>query len=191
MSFWGSGALAHLCAPPFINPFQTQFNRRKMMTVLRFDDNRGGLAYPFLPNDLQWQIVSRPFSDEESLAKIFQADPPTLRWVKDDKVLDLTVPNMDTQTFLERTGLKLSMHKGGYVLSKRLSRVMRPFRYWRFFDEAEVTIDYNELLDGKLWDGSGQVSRGFIQRLADSLDPSTAWTLRQPGPFDRLRAGSR
>ena len=48
-----------------------------MMTVLRFDDSRGGLAYPFLPNDLQWQIVSPTFGDEESLSKIFQADPPT------------------------------------------------------------------------------------------------------------------
>jgi len=60
------------------------------MTVLRFDDNRGGLAYPFLPNDLQWQIVSRSFGDEAALAQIFQTeqtDPPTLRWVKDDKVL--------------------------------------------------------------------------------------------------------
>lgn len=145
------------------------------MTVLRFDDNRGGLAYPFLPNELEWQIISRPFGDEEAMAKIFQADPPTLRWVKDNKVLDLHVPgmakqSMDTQTFLERTGLQLSMHKGGYVLSKRLSRVMRPYRYWRFFSEDEVTIDYNEFLDGKLWDGSGQVSRSFIQRLADSLD---------------------
>ena len=157
------------------------------MTVLRFDDNRGGLAYPFLPNEYQWQIVSRPFGDEAALAQIFQAeqtDPPTpstcptelgrsgpaLRWAKDDKVLDLHVPGTDTETFLARSGLQLSLHKGGYVLSKRLSRVMRPFRYWRFFDEAEVTIDYNDLLDEKLWDGSGQVSRGFIQRLADSLD---------------------
>lgn len=162
------------------------------MTVLRFDDNRGGLTYPFLPNDLQWQIVSRSFNelractehsevtgsfgDEEALAKIFQVDPPTpsacpmelgrsgqaLRWVKDNKVLDLHVPNMDTQTFLERTGLKLSMHKGGYVLSKRLSRVMRPYRYWHFFNQEEVLIDYNECLDANLWDGSGQVSRGFV-----------------------------
>jgi len=84
--------------------------------------------------------------------------------------LDLHVPGTDTETFLTRSGLQLSLHKGGYVLSKRLSRVMRPFWYWRFFDEAEVTIDYNELLDEKLWDGSGLVSRGFIQRLADSLD---------------------
>ena len=95
------------------------------MTVLRFDDNRGGLAYPFLSNDLQWQIVSRPFGDEEALNQIFQADPPTLRWVKDDKVLDLLVPDMDTDIFLARAGLRLSLHKGGYVLSKRLSRVMR------------------------------------------------------------------
>jgi hypothetical protein len=141
-----------------------------MLNVLRFDDNRGGLAYPFLPNELEWQIVSRPFGDEEALAKIFQADSPTLRWVKDDKVLDLHVPGMDTQTFLERTGLRLSMHKGGYVLSKRLSRVMRPYRYWSFFSNDEVIIDYNEPLDGNLWDGCGQVGRGFIQRLADSLE---------------------
>lgn len=138
-----------------------------MCTVLRFDDNRGGLAYPFLPNDLQWQIVSHSLGDEESLTKIFQVAPPTLRWVKDDKVLDLTIPDMDTRTFLARAGLQLSMHKGGYVLSKRLSRVMRPFRYWGFFSDKEVSIDYNPHLDGRLWDGSGQVSRGFIQRLAD------------------------
>ena len=140
------------------------------MTVLRFDDNRGGLTYPFLPEALQWQIASRPFSNETELNKIFQAAEPTLRWVKDNKVLDLLVPEMDNDTFLARAGLRLSMDKGGYVLSKRLSRVMRPFRYWGFFNEDEISIDYNELLDGRLWDGSGQVSRGFIQRLADSLD---------------------
>ncbi len=140
------------------------------MTVLRFDDNRGGFAYPFLPNETRWQIVSRPFSDEESLARIFQAPSPTLRWVKDDKVLDLIVPGMDTAEFLHYTGLQLSLRKGGYVLSKRLSRIMRPYRYWGFFSQDEVMIDYNEYLDGRLWDGSGQVSRGFIQRLADSLD---------------------
>ncbi len=140
------------------------------MTTLRFDDNRGGLAYPFLPNELQWQIISRPFDGEEALEKIFQAVTPTLRWVKDDKVLDLQVPDMNMAEFLNNTGLQFSMHKGGYVLSKRLSRVMRPYRYWNFFNEDEVTIDYNEFLDGNLWDGSGQVSRSFIQRLADSLE---------------------
>lgn len=139
------------------------------MTVLRFDDNRGDLAYPFLPAELNWQIVSRPFNDENAAAQIFQAPSPTLRWVKDNKVLDLYA-GMDTQTFLAHSGLQLSMAKGGYVLSKRLSRIIRPFRYWHFFNEADITIDYNPQLDSRLWDGCGQVSRGFIQQLADKLD---------------------
>ncbi|MCP4422171.1 MAG: hypothetical protein GY805_36630, partial [Chloroflexi bacterium] len=151
------------------------------MTVLRFDDNRGGLAYPFLPNDLQWQIISRSFDElrtgsfnnDEEMNQIFEADPPTpsasstelshsgqaLRWVKDNKVLDLHIPNMNTAEFLQHSGLRLSMDKGGYVLSKRLSRVMRPYRYFGFFNANEVTIDYNDNLNGRLWDGSGQVSR--------------------------------
>jgi hypothetical protein len=161
-------------------------NRRKMMTTqskfstIRFDDNLGGLAYPFLPDEWQWQILSRPLGDAtDDLDAALPADPPTpavlppaLRWVKDDKVLDLFIPNVDTAEFLARTGLQLSMRKGAFVLSKRLSRVMRPYRYWGFFGADEVAIDYNEQLDPKLWDGCGQVSRGFVQRLADSLDPS-------------------
>jgi len=142
-----------------------------MCSTIRFDDNLGGLAYPFLPGQWQWQIVSRP------LDEAFPADPPTLsdsapalRWVKDDKVLDLHVPGMDTAEFMARTGLQLSMHKGAFVLSKRLSRVMRPYRYWGFFPAGEVAIDYNEQLNPLLWDGCGQVSRGFVQRLGDSLE---------------------
>ena len=110
------------------------------MTVLRHDDNRGGLTYPFLPDDLPWQIVSHPFGNEKDMAQVLQPTEttvaPTLRWVKDNKVLDLIIPDMDTRTFLQRTGLQLSMHNGGYVLSKRLSRVMRPYRYWSFFNHG-------------------------------------------------------
>jgi hypothetical protein len=146
------------------------------MSTIRFDDNRGGLAYPFLDDASKWQIVARPFGDKQELETILRTNNPStgsgqvLRWVKDDKVLDLYIPGQDTETFLAQSGLRLSLHKGGYVLSKRLSRIMRPFRYWGFFNEYDVTIDYNEFLDGRLWDGSGLVSRGFIQRLADSLD---------------------
>ncbi|MCP4429149.1 MAG: hypothetical protein GY803_32080, partial [Chloroflexi bacterium] len=146
-----------------------------MTNVISFNDSRGGLAYPFLPPEWQWQIMAQPLSDSGSdnknaLDAIYQAERPTLRWVKDDKVMDLVVPGMDTAAFLEQTGLQLSMRKGGYVLSKRLSRIMRPYRYWGFFGADEVVIDYNEQLNPKLWDGSGLVSRGFIQRLADSLE---------------------
>ncbi|MCP4423827.1 MAG: hypothetical protein GY803_04980, partial [Chloroflexi bacterium] len=146
-----------------------------MTNVISFNDNRGGLAYPFLPPEWQWHITARPLSgsggnQENALDHIYKAERPTLRWVKDDKVLDLVVPGMDTAAFLKQTGLQLSMRKGGYVLSKRLSRIMRPYRYWNFFGADEVVIDYNEQLDPKLWDGSGLVSRGFVQRLAESLE---------------------
>jgi hypothetical protein len=140
------------------------------MSIIRFDDNRGGLSYPFLSDASEWRIVARPFRDEAALQAILESADAVLRWVKDNKVLDLYIPGLDTETFLAQSGLRLSLHKGGYVLSKRLSRIMRPFRYWGFFNENDVTIDYNEFLDGRLWDGSGLVSRGFIQRLADSLD---------------------
>jgi hypothetical protein len=146
------------------------------MSTIRFDDNRGGLAYPFLcAHASEWQIVARPFNDEQELEAILRTNNPStgsgqvLRWVKDNKVMDLYIPNQETDRFLADSGLRLSMAKGGYVLSKRLSRIMRPFRYWGFFGQDEVTIDYNEFLDGRLWDGSGLVSGRFIQHLADSL----------------------
>jgi len=134
-------------------------------TVTRFDDNFGGQAYPFLPAEWEWKIVSRAFTDEDAMDEIAQASP-ALRWVKDDKALDLYIPNVDTEEFLQRSGLQLSMEKGGYVLSKRLSRVMRPYRYWNFFAADEITIAYNDQLDPAVWDGSGQVSRRFVQRMA-------------------------
>lgn len=139
-------------------------------TVIRHDDDLGGMAYPFLPTELRWEIVSRPLGNAEQMRAIYEAPVPTLRWVKDDKVLDLVVPGMDTETFLVRSGLLLSMERGGYVLSKRLSRVMRPYRFWGFFDAASVTIEHSLELDGRLWDGCGLVSRTFVERLAAGLD---------------------
>jgi hypothetical protein len=130
----------------------------------------GGMAYPFLPAALAWDLISRPLDDAEQIQSIDNTPEPTLRWVKDDKVMDLHIPGMDTAAFLERSGLTLSMERGGYVLSKRLSRVMRPYRYWGFFEAGEVLIEYNDQLISQLWDGCGQVSRGFVQRLADSLE---------------------
>jgi hypothetical protein len=145
-----------------------------MATTLSYNDNRGGMAYPFLPADWHWTIVSHPLKDSDAVEALLDGivATPTLRWVKDDKALDLRVPGLDTAAFLSQTGLQLSMAKGGYVLSKRVSRIMRPYRYWAFFDQADVRIDYNELLDGRLWDGCGLVSAAFVQRLADSLDLS-------------------
>lgn len=109
-------------------------------TPIQFDDPRGGLTYPFLPDALRWRLISHPLNDAKARANLAQSAPPTLRWVKDNKVVDLVVPGMDSQTFLQRAGLQLFMHKGGYVLSKRLSRLMRPYRYWGFFEANALSM---------------------------------------------------
>lgn len=142
---------------------------QELCTIIRFDDDLGGLTYPFLPADRQWQIVSRPLDATAADAPTPDEATPALRWVKDDKVLDLFVPGMDTDAFLASTGLQLSLRRGAFVLSKRLSRVMRPYRYSGFFDADEVTIACDERLDPRLWDGCGRVSRAFVRRLADRL----------------------
>jgi hypothetical protein len=144
-------------------------------TEIRYDEDLGGMAYPFLPPELKWEIVSRSLGNAGQMHAIYDAPLPTLRWVKDDKVLDLHVPGMDTgqltaEAFLARSGLILSMERGGYTLSKRLSRVMRPFRYWSFFDADKVAVEHSPELDGRLWDGCGLVSRTFVERLGGRLE---------------------
>ena len=64
-----------------------------MTTSIRYDDNRGGLDYPFLDDAWQWEIVSHPLT-----ADLAELPIPTLRWVKDNKVLDLHIPNGSAPT---------------------------------------------------------------------------------------------
>ena len=129
----------------------------------------GGMVYPFLSSHAEWQLITRPLDGDEAITAICSAPIPTLRWVKDDKVLDLVIPGLDTETFLAQSGLELSLAKGGYVLSKRLSRIMRPFRYGVFFNRFAVALEYSDGLDSRLWDGCGLISRSFVERLADQL----------------------
>ena len=107
--------------------------------------------------------------DTEALLN--QHRKPTLRWVKDDKVCDLYVRDMSTAQFLAAAGLDLSLRKGGFVLSKRLSRIFRPFRYFAFFSPHQVIIDHNPALDPAVWDGAGLISRALVNRIAANLDP--------------------
>lgn len=131
-------------------------------SVIRFDDPHGGLVYPFLLDEWQWQIVTRPLDLNADSAGA------TLRWVKDDKVVDLIVPGMDSAAFLAHTGLRPSLARGGYVLSKRLSRIMRPYHFCGFFDATEIDICHSAELDKALWDGCGLISRTMVERLAQA-----------------------
>ncbi len=101
---------------------------------------------------------------------------PTLRWVNGEKVSDLYVDGMATEQFLEATGLRLDMQKGGFVLSKRLSRLMRPHFVSGFFEPKDVTIAYMSQTseEAKIWDGAGLISRQMLRKmmLTDDLPPA-------------------
>ena len=101
----------------------------------------GGAVYPFLAQTGRaWRIVARPVDGQEEVAPAdtFGQETPTLRWVNGDQVTDLYVDGMDTNQFLQATGLTLSLKKGSFVLSKRLSRLMRPHFVSGFFAPDEV-----------------------------------------------------
>lgn len=147
--------------------------------VTSFDDPLGGATFPFLEQTQRaWRILTRPVGEmaEPHPAHTFRLDTPTLRWVNGSQVSDLYVDGMTTEQFLEATGLKLDMHKGGFVLSKRISRVMRPHFVSNFFDPDDVRVAYMEQTkeEAKVWDGAGLISRRMLRKmmLFDELTPA-------------------
>lgn len=155
--------------------------------VTSFDDAMGGAAFPFLEQTKRaWRILTysagsrqaRPVDETADAhpAHTFGLDRPTLRWVNGSQVSDLYVDGLTTEKFLEATGLKLDMHKGGFVLSKRISRVMRPHFVSGFFKPEDVNIAYMEQPseEAKVWDGAGLISRRMLRKmmLSEELSPA-------------------
>lgn len=148
--------------------------------LISFDDKLGGAVFPFLEQTKRaWRILTHPVGHvtEPHPGHIFgKSQSPTLRWVNGQQVSDLYVDGMDTTQFLQATGLELDMHKGGFVLSKRISRVMRPHRLSGFFAPTEVQIAYMKQTpaEAKIWDGAGLISRRMLQKmiLSDNLPPA-------------------
>lgn len=144
------------------------------MTVIQESPALGGQSYPFLKG-LDWTITTTPIGNKghneearqkakENFEKVRKDTHVSLRWVKSDKISDLRIGNFPTyQQTLKMLGLELSMAKGGFVLSKRISRLMRPYYFYGFFDH--VNIRYDAALDKKRWDGSGLISRAFLNAL--------------------------
>ena len=131
----------------------------------------GGATYPFLHRlATKWFLHSWDV-DEDSPQ---QYDVPTsLRWINGNHVTDLYVEGLDTVDFLEQTGLHPHMKKGGFVLSKRLSRLMRPYFMYGFFEKEEVRVQYldQDPYDQKVWDGAGRVRRSVLLRVLEKMPP--------------------
>ena len=138
--------------------------------VTSFDDDRGGATFPFLERTGRaWRILTRPVQApaDPHPAHTFGLDAPTLRWVNGSQVSDLYVDGLTTAQVLEATGLQLDMHKGGFVLSKRISRLMRPHFVSGFFDPDDVRIAYmaQSSAEARVWDGAGLISRRMLRKL--------------------------
>lgn len=148
--------------------------------VVSSKDPTFGAIYPFLPTHRQWHIISRPADEAGNRftrhQDRFGLTQPTLRWVSGQNIRELYVDGMTNEQFLTQTGLRLSLAKGGVVLSKRLSRVMRPYFVAHHFDPAEVTIQYLNLSESgkKKWDGAGVISRAMLRKMVLSQELSPA-----------------
>ena len=147
--------------------------------VTSFDDDRGGATFPFLEQTGRaWRILTRPVTEtaDPHPAHTFGLAQPTLRWVNGSQVSDLYVDGMTTEQFLEATGLRLDMHKGGFVLSKRISRLMRPHFVSGFFAPEDVRVAYmaQSPTEAKVWDGAGLISRRMLKKmmLSEELSPA-------------------
>ena len=59
------------------------------------------------------------------------------------------------------------MKNGAFTLnSKRISRIMCPFRFWKFFNADDINIEHEPRLSASTWDGCGLISREMVLRLS-------------------------
>jgi hypothetical protein len=144
------------------------------MTIIRQSPMLGGMQYPFL-RDYDWEINTTDLFDDEVRETLKCTKGIAVRIVKDDKVVDIRV-GRSTKKFLEETGLWFS-DEISFVLSKRISRIMRPFMYWDFLDH--VKIHYDATLNTKQWDGAGLIRREFLDKLCKHVPQDRARYLKR------------
>jgi hypothetical protein len=134
----------------------------------------GQASYAFLDQlGRNWTVITRDAEERADYHPddIFGMERPTLRWVNDSNVVDVFVDGLSAEEFFARSGLEFNLDKGGFVLSKRISRILRPQYATGFFDASEIDVRYMDLDDAglKIWDGAGLVSRRMMERLIDQL----------------------
>ena len=129
--------------------------------MIRHDDKRGTMFYPALSGE--WTIDTWSLSEPDTLADFYElsnsGNSPKYVWVSDDK-LNMLYGHMKWK-------LKMSMRKGGFVLSKRFKRIMRPFKWAGMFKDEKVNIQYHSD-DLKSWDGAGLMHKRMVKRVIDA-----------------------
>ncbi len=139
--------------------------------VINSETPLGGAVYPFLEaTGRAWSQITCAVNTRVAYpnAASFGMETPTLRWVNGGSAIDIFVDGVPTEQFLSATGLELSLDRGGYVLSKRLSRLMRPYFVSGSLPAADLEVAYLDTRDEqgrRLWDGAGVISRALLERL--------------------------
>ena len=149
----------------------------------------GGLRYPFLPTEWNWQIVIHEVNLQAIQAYDREVGAPTMRLVKDGSVIDIRVPEMSTDEFTLFTGIQVK--EASFKACKRLSRAIGRREYAAFFyDTDEVVITHDSKLDPVVWDGAGRMSLDFLNRHvarlreAEHITGRTAARLRRARRFE-------
>jgi hypothetical protein len=133
------------------------------MTTITPQTPLDGMIYPFLASmGRKWSIETRPLDYAHAPN---ETQPPTLRYIKDNAVIDVYAENMNTDQFLAATGLRLDTTRGIFPLSKRIARVMRPYRFTLLAPAESITIERARDLDPQVWDGAALISRQLVQRM--------------------------
>jgi hypothetical protein len=155
-------------------------------TVITPATVRTGEAYPFFEaTGRRWSLVSVPLGEAVTVLPrhTLGMDSPTLVWFSDNDRKELYVDGMNTEAYCQATGLSFSLHKGAAVLSKRMSRILRSYRTWEWFDTDRVQIGYLDQTpeEAKVWDGAGLMDRRLLAKMPvpDGLDGSQARAWRR------------
>lgn len=138
----------------------------------------GGMQYPFAsrlgPN---MSISTFKYMDEAD--KIFlEHHQDGLMWVKDDQVNVLSVPGMNAEDIIKALHWDISFKKGPAVASKRISRILRPYRYGYEGKAGDITIWEDDGKSAKVWDGIFQISRRLVMMNTQYLTGLTPKKLR-------------
>ena len=132
-----------------------------------------GGDYPFLKRlDVDWQLDSIPL-DEQLRGAMFDSTQ-SFGYVRAEGYTRLRVPGREANRMgqFARDQLRLRLdpaRKGIYTLSKRISRINRPYRMYSFFRAEEMVIHVDPTLDRQTWDGAGRISRGFLRTMLERV----------------------
>lgn len=129
----------------------------------------GGQCYPYLARSGGKWLLTSTLADS---ANRF-ANGQLMRWVNGNNVHDLWLDRTpySENALAEKLGLNVNLKKGGFVMSKRWSRLMRPYLMYMFVNEQDLHIQYlnKDAQRDKVWDGAGLVSRAMLNRMSHHL----------------------